>query len=903
MYKVKINKKEYRLVEGFSITKELGETLDSGVISIYSDLLADIQPFDEVYIDNKKMLVDTFTSEIVDYWEVVKGQAVEVASGVFRFMVNGSYISVKKGVCYQDEITHKNYIYYRPHLLTETKDFIVGTHQYQINLFSETKALERYTLPNLAISKRTPARSVWYYLDNYCNCYLNGVRTLNDSLTGLSIKPRFSLDPILQEKFSDIDCPEFQWNNPTLREVLNDLMMTKDCIPVVKDNQISFLDLSQKQNQIDASKLSNMQTTMSSNDYVGELTCVMKNAISEEIVKTGWTTLRNETDRIIQTSNCYLILSKPIYGIKSLKVKFDYSYKDKDNVTHQATMTRDITSHITEADNYKTLNPNATDHPTDYDPDTFGTDYQQFMLYYTRGSNKIEGITPFTYVVERYSIDWICRLYADKSTGVWQMDGIRNFGFQVEYYTNDSNAVISVGKYLPTNRNTNNRVFDNQSSSFVDSKRQSIFEYLKVNRLGNKVLTIFGEYDDESEIPTVGDYINDHILFSSTVSYYDNKLYFKGLIAEHYILKNYFTSVKAQIRSWKIADAGDAFTRNDLYKYFIEFGDTYLDDTDLLSYMGIKYPYTERFVFEQLANNIKEFNYPANNQMTLLTTKAVNSNERYPSKEGGQFAHYQLDSFFENRGRSLISSCGFTDNYSAGAYVFVEGLDYKGGFYKYADNNGEATDICIDFFNQNKRGSGFVGDSNYKYPYVPTSEVYIFNELHTIRNTKIVKDQREILAATVQLEACSRNDKILIGSGYMASSPFLEHPNQARLEFRGNQHEININGEVDSTDSVVLPVRLKMTQYRLSYKYELVDDADQPFDFSSYKSWSLHFIEGNKDLLIIGSNDKINAWYINRLGDRDINVYDNIVERNVIGTIADDIETLKENYLLLHPVE
>ena len=47
----------------------------------------------------------------------------------------------------------------------------------------------------------------------------------------------------------DSECPEMQWNAPTLREVLTDLMMVKDCIPVVKNNVIDFIDLTEKKEQ------------------------------------------------------------------------------------------------------------------------------------------------------------------------------------------------------------------------------------------------------------------------------------------------------------------------------------------------------------------------------------------------------------------------------------------------------------------------------------------------------------------------------------------------------------------------------------------------------------------------------------------------------------------------------
>ena len=159
-------------------------------------------------------------------------------------------------------------------------------YKYEISLFSETKLLEGVLLPSLSITKRPGTMNVYGYINQYLNEY--GPKTyINPSnLTGTA---KFTLSSRISSKFGSPQCPEMQWNEPTLREVLNDLMMVKDCIPIVKNNVIDYMDLSQEGNEITAEQrkhINYITETQSSQDYVSEIKMNVKNALNNPTVAT-----------------------------------------------------------------------------------------------------------------------------------------------------------------------------------------------------------------------------------------------------------------------------------------------------------------------------------------------------------------------------------------------------------------------------------------------------------------------------------------------------------------------------------------------------------------------------------------------------------------------------------------
>jgi len=180
--KANINGVDYLIDEGAVLTFCKNETLDSAKIRISNVDKMTLEPFDIVILSDSRfgdditMLIDTY-SEIM--------------------------------VCLNPKI-----------------------YSYDIDLFSATKDLENYVLPSLKITKM-PNRviDIKTYLERYNDLYGPKIR-IGDEF-GYSWTNKYVFSDSVISKYTGIECPEMQWNQPTFREVLNDLMMVKDCIPRV----------------------------------------------------------------------------------------------------------------------------------------------------------------------------------------------------------------------------------------------------------------------------------------------------------------------------------------------------------------------------------------------------------------------------------------------------------------------------------------------------------------------------------------------------------------------------------------------------------------------------------------------------------------------------------------------
>ena len=111
--------------------------------------------------------------------------------------------------------------------------------------------------------------------------------------------------------------------------------------------------------------------------------------------------------------------------------------------------------------------------------------YQQYCAYFKRGSNTIDGLLasyryrlhqPLVIYDNRPAISGILRRNYESNESdpefLTYRNNYRDFMFKVEYYTAGDDKIIA-GKYLPFKRES--RIFDNQTSSYVDPNQQSIF--------------------------------------------------------------------------------------------------------------------------------------------------------------------------------------------------------------------------------------------------------------------------------------------------------------------------------------------------------------------------------------------------------------------------------------------
>ena len=692
------NLKEFEIVEGSVYKKNYNETLDSYIAKITNlSERIDIEPYDEV------VLTDTNTNSV--------------------FGVSKSYTMLV-------DTYHETMVSVNPKI-----------YDYEIYLFSKTKLLEGAICPNLAItpSRADDKRSIYFYISEYMRLYCPKKRVkVNGSIEYQSII-KVPSDGEFAAKFAD-SAPELQWNTPNLREVLNDLFIIKDCIPIVNaNNELDFLDLTKENNDITNEPTINyIERSQSSEDYVSEIQMNMQNVMNTSIdgVKNTVTTCErltfNAENYLVNSDNVLLKTNYPILRVKHLWLYYvgvlhSTAFDDSGNFTIMKADLCDLQGNnfVKEKDEYETLPViyRVGDIPSSIS-DKANT--QNYCIYYTRYTNQISGFTsqtrnsPFLWFETGVTntIQLLKQLAAETATNLppdfaiisdTETKPINSYFssfFQIEYET----TTESVFRAAKADNPANNRIIiDNQTNSFVDAYTQGKLEYQKANRLGNPMLNINQRTLNSGErLIDIGDYYIDgmdkYIIYSVEYQIYKDHTEVNAAATKDYILKNYFVGVKQKVRTWVNAK-DEALERHDIEKVYCEFAEeagSYDDGeqtliTDLLSPI---------LTGETETHPIKHCN--------VYTMYGGN---RYPN---GIYYYYSLECLARIIGNSIVLTTGFRDNYTVSVTPDTKAL-FPNGSTEYIKFVG--ADVTFPVVSEditkatNTGGYGGVPLANNKYVY------------------------------------------------------------------------------------------------------------------------------------------------------------------------------------------
>lgn len=901
MYNVKIDNKEIKVRDGFTINEEFNEKLDSGILQFITDGgVANIDPFDSVVFDaessfhtsRKKLLVDTYQANIESFGDTL-----------------------------------------------ETSDYL-----YQVTLFSESKILERITCPYLSITKRADGVvvSVWQKIKEYCQQYLPRVFVYDESsIYYKKIECSLKYDRALETKFS-MECPEMSWKNPTLKEVLNDLFSVANCIPVVKDNVLTYFDLTTRGNEIDTSKLTNLEFGSTSADYCDNLTIPLENALGRTTIRVEYVTPRTDDSSELLADNMKLITQKPIYAIKNLYVYLPSLLSGVNAGFYEINLMRRGNSSIgyhdfiVEKDEWAVLNPRLKKIPkTDK-----AWDYQAFVLYYERGSNVISsinnnvewrvqgGVNRNIYRLENAFIfaHMLTKGTSNGDVQDWVKDygttyDLRNAIFKIEYETIDD-ATLDVGKAQQI-KHPDNKLFDGQSNQTIDINKQTLYEYAKVNRLASKITTIYGEYFDERQIPQLADTMGNKVLFSRSVTYYDGQMFFKGMLVDNYVLRDYYTGVLSQRRSWVIS--ADSNTRHDVVKFYMMASTNHqlakFDDTRLASVLTGDY--------NHLVDNFKTSS-STTSSMRYILNKFYNVKDGYSAIPSTDYI--LNDSIYDVVGKSFRMTISFIDNAVAGYRVIQDVDDDSNNFransiVKYVDENGENNQNIIYLTHKVKLNESEEDDyvalidwllirENWqdtdtrpaiydevvryadKKPLLASSG---FEELDNQNKMRIFrkyfkKDNRETIKTTIQFEYASDDDRIIITDHMINACPF----SPSSSYFGNGKIYFLQNGKFKPTEKVARGV-LKSAWFldiedvgesSNANAYQTIRLINQSFPLTENDAWCYTDISGN---ILFACNGGIKNIVFEIRHFRDNNVYNSVVDKVIIGK-SHETDELEDAY-------
>ena len=851
----------FTLKSGFVLKDELNETLDSGLVSFLHTGDLSHESFDRVEVSqendavtrltDKTLLVDSFETDIVSY-----------------------------GATYDSNL-----------------------YNYNMTLFSETKELERIVLPNCSVTQPINGNqtlSVFDEIKRFVNLY--GLKIKVGTQANFTYQPKYTISTAVSSKFASVKCPEFQWNRPTLREVLNDLMSTKDCIVILRNNKIDLIDLSAKGNQIDTTKLLYIKPSMTSQDYVGELSIDMQNAIGKNRTTVcEYISLRApDGEATMTTENCVIRTQHPIYGIKKVIVYVCLRDRVSSVEEYQSDSWRpaNVTDNVVEQEQWNLLSSikvggtaySELEDITDSDGVSWKAHKVNF-LYYKRGESEIKNFGTLYDAVLGVSTTCFVTYIQNKAgtpttAGISYDQELRNIIVKVEYETVMEHS-MNVGKYLPNNH-PNNRIVDNQTNSYVDIQHQSIFEYAKANRLGNKIKEIGGNYSNDSSIPALGDRIGDMVLFSREICYWDSFVQFKGYVAPYYILKDFFTGVFAKKRAYQIASGNEALTRHDVYKAYIEASftpkfDDWRENEDMpiqfINDAGIGTGFLYEFIYA-----IDSYTNFGGIQHAVCST--MDKNELfYPQKSASEIYAVVMDLDIEVQGMSICFNFGYNDNLKSADYIIRDDSEYKQMFYPYADENGEFESHTVELLG-GIYGFGNMSEFLPNHNYAPSKSDEVRNASREkpkiswdgaeyqnrglVLKLNVKKDNREIIQHSIQFEYCSDSKDIIITKRFIDLSRLLATSDHSisslKMHWYTTPTKYYLGQEKDNGGSVVTMSLNDLSISELSQYVILVENTRIP---STATAWSITDSNNNILIAVNGSNQ----LFFNLLRDRDTNIY------------------------------
>lgn len=576
-------------------------------------------------------------------------------------------------------------------------------YKYEIHLFSETKLLEGIVLPNLKITKMPGiTRSIYYYINQYLTEYCPQIRV--DSYEPYEFKPKWTWNTQeMMDKFSD-ECPEMQWNTPTLREVLNDLMMVKDCIPVLRNSVLGFMDLTEvtTKDWENDERINFVTKSRSSEDYVSELQVKLENVTNNDSDIDNLVnhceyyplSCQSDDDGVMTTNNMIIKTQYPIYRLKSLKIIFPgkqkVSFEGQDR-TETLWIERDLFDlienvgapasptynfiHFSIVYEYQEWLLKTINYQGQY-PSRFHewANYRNFTLYYKRGGNEIYNLNnlwSFAFL-SKALYEGLCEnilLNDDRyASNEWIREATipqwYNLFFKIEYETLEGCVFrASKGEAKEHDR----VIIDNQTNSYVDSYNQGFLEYQKANRLGNQQLQINARFSPTDRIIQIGDTYGDSIVYQVQYQRYADHVEVNALATKNYILRDYFTGVKSKIRSWAVVKGNEALTRHDLIKYYCEF--SWREHEERYGLENI-----ERIdIVEYLLTPLTNYDAKPINYCFVRTTDGTNY---YPAPsqhfESIQNSYYALDVMKRIVGNSMVLTFEFSDNVWAGKQIDIE---------------------------------------------------------------------------------------------------------------------------------------------------------------------------------------------------------------------------------------
>ena len=281
----KNNTSAYNLVVGSVFKEELNETLDSGSIiisNVEQERKLELEPYQYVYI-------------------------YDTESNFEKYFLIDNFV--------------ENYV-----------NLDTPYYEYTIALMSETKLLEKIQLPNRTIRNPLNAKlKVNELIGQFCKLYIPSVKYFDKNSNTWSYHQIIDYQSVIDvNSIFNVDCPDMEFNHPTLRQVLTSLMQVVGCLPRVINHKLTYVNLRLKPTEfvIPSDRKYIVSTSNSSDSYNTSIQTLGENIVGENnIVKNETLGFRDVENVFLKhTENLKLTTEFPIKEVKSLKMNVPVNF-------------------------------------------------------------------------------------------------------------------------------------------------------------------------------------------------------------------------------------------------------------------------------------------------------------------------------------------------------------------------------------------------------------------------------------------------------------------------------------------------------------------------------------------------------------------------------------------------
>lgn len=715
---------------------------------------------------------------------------------------------------------------------TEEQLNTAGTlFQYKITLFSETKLLEKNAITQKIFTSElnggTLENGLWTLIERIVALYNSSIKIQNGDRTWEHLD-EFVLDQDLKPLFDRIPVPDLTFEKTNLREILTQLFLIKDMIPIVRHRIISGFNITKRNNLIVNTQENLPIRLQGSDDYSTALIVPHEQSISKKQTTKSieYIGFRNHDKGLMTLADLELILSKPILQINKMYMCYykRFNIYDADNVLLRSPVVmvkQDITPIVLLQGTINVLSedfvemeevsePTSIEDFRKYKPccigynigDTtikgWGTKYSwQINTWWNNTKTYLEniwswfdkrnpaGINGLAYLVkDTYSTEYAT---VKGSNGVVIDEGnlispfndgddnkLKAIFFQVEYQAFFEGAT----KHTKDKLVREYQAIDNPSSSVSWLDKLGSFEKEKLNRFANAIQIRTAIHKSLDELYELGDYDeDDYIVFSREYAIDAGSITANYKLIKDYVLKDYYTNVNTRLRPFALIPYNQSIIRKENRTSYVFFS-------------------TDKCYFEKHSGFI---NTTKNEYELLLSGFAPNQTLEYIDDfqfpDVINFAYYDIegDKYLtqfnkEAVGNSLIFNANMIDNVSAGTKIRDDSLSEElqdstigtlQAWYMLGDENGYLETIGFYFSHIDSKDifgiDPFIDSGSVLTQAIYTNHLfpmplltYATDETNIIgKEYTLYKDNRERINFTSQFEFISDGDTVLIGNRFL----------------------------------------------------------------------------------------------------------------------------------------